>query len=77
MDELDKKLWRLLGDNCRYSYKFLGDKLGISANAARKRVDRLVEAGIIQKWFIDIKPAMIDAQFAFIEVTTTKNQNDD
>ncbi|MFQ5833468.1 MAG: AsnC family transcriptional regulator [Candidatus Thorarchaeota archaeon] len=48
MDEIDKKLWQELGSNCRNTCKYLGEKLGVSANAAKKRVERLVDSGSIQ-----------------------------
>ncbi len=77
LDEIDKKLWQELGSNCRYSFKYLGDKMGISANAAKKRVEKLVDSGFIQGWYLGMRPAMIDAQFAFIEVKTDGSQDDE
>lgn len=77
MDEIDKKLWQELGSNCRYSFQYLGDKLGISANAAKKRVEKLVDTGFIKGWYLGMRPAMIDAQFAFIEVKTDGSQDDE
>jgi DNA-binding Lrp family transcriptional regulator len=70
LDALDKQLWIELSKNCRVSYKFLADKLGISANAVKHRVDKLLETGLIKDWYVCFQPAMIDAQFAFIEVST-------
>jgi len=77
LDEIDKKLWQELGSNCRYSFQYLGDRLGISANAAKKRVEKLVDTGFIKGWYLGMRPAMIDAQFAFIEVTTDGSQDDE
>ncbi|MFX0045043.1 MAG: winged helix-turn-helix transcriptional regulator [Candidatus Hermodarchaeota archaeon] len=77
LDEIDKKLWQELAANCRYSYQYLGDRLGLSANAAKKRVEKLVETGFIKGWYLGMKPAMLDAQFAFIEVATDGSQDDE
>ncbi|MBE0526107.1 MAG: AsnC family transcriptional regulator [Candidatus Thorarchaeota archaeon] len=40
MDEVDKALWQELYSNCRLSYQYLADKLDLTANAVRKRIDR-------------------------------------
>ncbi|UCH04508.1 MAG: Lrp/AsnC family transcriptional regulator, partial [Candidatus Thorarchaeota archaeon] len=77
LDEIDKKIWQELANNCRYSYQYLGDRLGVSANAAKKRVEKLVDTGFIKGWYLGMKPAMIDAQFAFIEVATDSSQDDE
>ncbi len=77
LDEIDKRIWQELGSNCRYSFQYLGDRLGVSANAAKKRVEKLVDTGFIKSWYLGMRPAMIDAQFAFIEVATDGIQDDD
>lgn len=48
MDKTDKKLLKLLQRNARLSYQELGDKLGMSRVAAKKRVAKLEESGIIR-----------------------------
>lgn len=70
MDEVDKALWQELYSNCRLSYQFLADKLNLTANAVRKRIDRLIERGVIVEWSISLTPAMIDSNYAFIEIIT-------
>lgn len=77
MDALDKQLWIELSKNCRVSYKYLADKLGISANAVKHRVDKLLETGFIKDWYVGFQPAMIDAQFAFIEVSTDGSSDEE
>ncbi len=48
MDKTDEKILDLLQGNARMSYQELGDALGMSRVAAKKRVKKLEEAGIIR-----------------------------
>ncbi len=48
MDGKDQKLLDLIKGNARMSYQEIGDALGISRVAAKKRVDKLEKAGIIR-----------------------------
>ena len=48
MDETDEKILNLLKGNARMCYQELGDQLGMSRVAAKKRVDKLENAGIIR-----------------------------
>lgn len=50
MDEKDKQLLNLIKGNARMSYQEMGDELGISRVAAKKRVDKLEKAGIIRQY---------------------------
>ncbi len=47
MDPMDKKILWELHENCRMSYQTLSDILGISANAVKKRVAKLIDSGVI------------------------------
>ena len=77
LDAIDKQLWIELRRNCRYSYRYLGDKIGISANAVKHRVEKLLETGFIRKWHLSLSLAMIDGGFAFIEVKTDGSKDED
>ena len=48
LDEKDEKILELLKGNARMSYQELGDALGLSRVAAKKRVQKLERAGIIR-----------------------------
>ena len=48
MDRTDEKILKLLQGNARMSYQKLGDTLGISRVAAKKRVQKLEKAGVIR-----------------------------
>ncbi len=48
MDRTDEKILDLLKGNARMSYQELGDAIGMSRVAAKKRVDKLEKAGNIR-----------------------------
>lgn len=48
MDAIDRDIVRLLQADGRMSYRELGDKVGLSANAVRDRVRVLVERRVIE-----------------------------
>ncbi|MFW9926082.1 MAG: Lrp/AsnC family transcriptional regulator, partial [Candidatus Thorarchaeota archaeon] len=62
-------LWELDAD-CRQTYEKLGQKLGLSANAIRKRIEKLIDDGIIIRFMIVPHNAVIDADFISIIVYT-------
>ncbi|ADL34626.1 HTH domain-containing protein [Butyrivibrio proteoclasticus B316] len=55
MDEKDKQILNLIKGNARMSYQEIGDKLEISRVAAKKRVKKLEEEGIIRQYNTYIK----------------------
>ncbi len=50
IDEIDAKILELLDSNSRMSYSDIARHFGFSDVAIRKRVDKLVERGIIKKF---------------------------
>lgn len=48
MDGLDRKLLDLLRADGRAPYAELGDRIGLSASAVKRRVDRMVADGVIR-----------------------------
>ncbi len=50
MDNIDVVLIQLLLANSRRSYGELAGQLGLSVNAVHKRIQALIEAGIIRKF---------------------------
>lgn len=66
MDEIDLKINLLLMLNSRISYREIANYLDLTVNAVYKRVQALVELGIIQKFTARIKPAAVNAIYALI-----------
>ncbi len=69
MDGTDKKLLDLIKGNARMSYQEIGDALGMSRVAAKKRVDKLEKAGIIRGYNTYIKKD--DEITMLIDIITT------
>ncbi|NUW44599.1 Lrp/AsnC family transcriptional regulator [Nonomuraea rhodomycinica] len=57
MDEIDRKLVRLLQDDAGRSYASLGQAVGLSGAAAHERVRKLRERGVIRRTTVDVDPA--------------------
>ncbi|MHA1948358.1 MAG: winged helix-turn-helix transcriptional regulator [Candidatus Thorarchaeota archaeon] len=77
MDPKDKRILLELDKNCRLSYQSLADKLGLSANAVKKRMDRLNETGVIEEFSIVLKPAMMGSDYLIALVFTDGSENED
>ena len=66
MDKIDEKILQLLQGNARMSFEELGRQIGMSRVAAKKRVRKLEEAGIIRGYNTGIsRPGEVQA---FIDV---------
>ncbi len=53
IDQLDLQLLKLLKMNARMSYARLAEELGISESAVRKRIRKLINAGVIKRFTIE------------------------
>ncbi|MDJ0333603.1 Lrp/AsnC family transcriptional regulator [Salinibacterium sp. G-O1] len=58
MDNLDYGIIDLLRLNARAGYGDIGDVIGLSASAVKRRVDRLVADGVIRSFTIQVDPAV-------------------
>ncbi len=56
MDELDRKLIGCVLDDGRASYAAIGDQIGLSAPAVKRRMDRLLDTGVIRGFTAVIDP---------------------
>src|SRR5690554_3625787 len=58
MDSLDYGIIDHLRQNARAGYGDIGEVIGLSASAVKRRVDRLVADGVIQGFTIQVDPAV-------------------
>ncbi|MFW9943819.1 MAG: winged helix-turn-helix transcriptional regulator [Candidatus Sifarchaeia archaeon] len=70
MDEIDKRIILQLDDNCRTSYESMARKFGMTANAIKKRVSRLLEDGLISRFIVGLSLEMIGAELVIALVQT-------
>jgi DNA-binding Lrp family transcriptional regulator len=75
LDSIDKGILRELRRNCRTTYETLSRQHGVSANAIRKRVDRLQEKGVIAQYIVRLSPATSNV-YPFLALASTDESLD-
>jgi DNA-binding Lrp family transcriptional regulator len=70
LDSVDIGILRALGENSRVSYQEMSRTLGMTANAVKKRVNKLFESGTIHSFVVYLSLAMADAEVYLAIVTT-------
>ena len=71
LDDVDKKLLDLLQNDAKLAYAELAKALGISSSGVHKRIKRLTEAGVIERFVAIVDPQKIGKKLkAFIGVAT-------
>jgi DNA-binding Lrp family transcriptional regulator len=69
IDALDRQIIARLSDNARLSFRALGEQVGLSAPAVKRRVDRLTAAGAITRFTVAVDPRVLGWNVqAFIEL---------
>lgn len=56
LDELDRRIVASLAADARTSFRTIGDEVGLSAPAVKRRVDRLRDAGVIERFTTVLDP---------------------
>src|SRR6478735_8753335 len=59
LDKLDKAILRALQQNGRETYDVIGAQVGLSASAVLRRVKRLEDAGVIDRYVPLVKPEAV------------------
>ena len=59
LDKLDKAILRRLQENGRETYDVIGEQVGLSSSAVLRRVKRLEEAGVIDRYVALVKPEAV------------------
>jgi DNA-binding Lrp family transcriptional regulator len=54
MDALDRLIVTALREDGRESYGAIGSRIGLSASAVKRRVDRLRQDGVIRRFTVDV-----------------------
>ncbi len=57
MDEKDKQIIKTLKDDARAGYADIGNKIGLSEGAVRKRIKTLTDEGVIRKFTVKVSVA--------------------
>lgn len=74
LDKLDKAILRRLQDDGRETYEAIGEKVGLSASAVLRRVKRLEDAGVIDRYVALVKPEAVGVGLtAYLNVRLEKH----
>lgn len=74
LDKLDRAILRRLQQNGRETYDFVGEQVGLSPSAVLRRVKRLEESGVIDRYVALVKPESVGLGLtAYINVRLEKN----
>jgi DNA-binding Lrp family transcriptional regulator len=72
IDDLDRRIIARLVENARRSYRDIGEEVGLSAPAVKRRIDRLSRAGAINRFTVIVDPRLLGWTVeAFIELFCT------
>ena len=58
LDDIDLQIIRLLARDCRTPYKGVAPVVGISSNAAKERINKMVASGAIERFVVRINPVI-------------------
>jgi DNA-binding Lrp family transcriptional regulator len=59
VDDIDLHIIRLLARDSRTSYRNIASAVGISTNAAKVRINKMISNGIIERFVVFINPATL------------------
>ncbi|HUH06530.1 MAG TPA: Lrp/AsnC family transcriptional regulator [Egibacteraceae bacterium] len=72
LDDLDRQIIAWLSRDARASFRAIGEAVGLSAPAVKRRVDRLSDEGVIERFTAVINPAALGwSTEAFVELFCT------
>ena len=69
MDELDIQILSMLLDNCRESDRQIGKKIGISGNAVKSRIQKMIQNKVIEKFTLKIEPPVLGYNVLYIVIS--------
>lgn len=72
LDEIDNQIINLLIADARLTYSEIGEKVGISRVAVKKRVAALEEQEIIKGYHADVNPMEAPKMMTFVAVIKTR-----
>lgn len=69
MDDLDRKVVACLLRDARSTFAAIGDEVGLSAPAVKRRVDRLLQSGAVRGFTAVVDPAVLGwTTEAYVEI---------
>jgi DNA-binding Lrp family transcriptional regulator len=59
LDEIDLEIIHIFSLDCRSSYRRIGSRVGLSTNAVKARVKKLISMGVIQEFLTTVNPTVL------------------
>ncbi|PWI48297.1 hypothetical protein CEE45_07525 [Candidatus Heimdallarchaeota archaeon B3_Heim] len=75
MDSIDKNILLDLHVNCRTTFQEMANKNGVSANAIKKRFNKMLSTGVIENFYVELPLAGVDAELLMALITTDGNED--
>lgn len=69
LDNTDLRILSVLLDNCRESDRQIGSKIGISGNAVKSRIARMIENRTIENFALKIEPTVLGYSVLYVVTT--------
>jgi DNA-binding Lrp family transcriptional regulator len=63
LDIIDKSILLELATNCRVTYQIIANRLDLTVNAVKKRILKMQEDGVIQRYYVYLSLAMMGAEW--------------
>ena len=76
MEDIDRKILRLLQNNCRLSIADIGDKVGLSASACHRRISLLEKDRVIEGYAARLNGEKLGYNMTFYVEVSLESQND-
>ncbi|MGY5876110.1 MAG: winged helix-turn-helix transcriptional regulator [Candidatus Thorarchaeota archaeon] len=70
MDYIDKAILIKLDGDCRLTYQAIAEKLDLTRSAVKRRVDKMVEAGVIEQFTVELSRQMINYEWMLVDIAT-------
>jgi DNA-binding Lrp family transcriptional regulator len=77
LDEIDKGILFRMLLNCRTPYRTLAQQFNMTANAVKKRIQKLIDTGVIAEFTAELSPAMVDGENFLAVVLTDGGENEE
>lgn len=77
LDRMDRKILKLLQEDCRQPVSDIADAVGLSKSACHRRVKALTDAGIIDRFTATLRPDALGYHLVFSIDVRLKGQSDE
>ena len=75
LDLIGKQLIFQLAGNCRSSYQSLARNVGLTVSGVKNRVNKLVESGVINRFFVDLNFTRYEYVRLFYSISTDRGED--